>query len=398
MMLSALGSVFLWQLVIYCRALSPVQSLGPSWVKQPHPIEDLLQLTTTISRKKPGSLQYQKTWITWSTLAIEHIRYDLSQNLPHPVNRAATRVLEHELALVGDTGIVTPLLFANPGSRSGYALDFFGRVRRLADTVLLFRQQQSEQQQQLPNDETVAANAIQNALLQLLSNSENGGGDGSRDVCRVTSIGGGPGYDYVGLCLVASFLNCRTDSSVSSIQATVFDYEVGWGDLVDSMHQSANRILRQLNFEGHSCTFGGGCDIIKGMDDAVNHVFRDAVKATNIFVCQYCIAENAVGLRESDFIFFRDLFDRANDGAIFVFTETTHRLWPDVIGQLVGGFEVAFVKNRSFQLLVRKRGGADIGHEVREQCASILQNVTLHSVKRKAGYIRQTKEEFRRTS
>lgn len=391
MMFSTLGSIFLLQVVIDCRALSPVQTLGPNRVKQPPPIDELRHLTTTISRKEPGSFQYQKTWITWSTLAIEHIRYDLSQNLPHAVNRTATRVLEHELALVGDTGVVTPLLFANPGSRSGYALDFFGRVRRLTDTVLLFRQEQS-------NNETAVVNAIQKALLELLSSTE-GRGDGSHDnVCHVTSIGGGPGYDFVGLCLVASFLNCSSESKGSSIRAKVFDYEVGWSDMVDCMDQSANRILRQLDFVGHSCTFGGGCDITKAMDNPVNHLFRDAIKATNIFVCQYCVAENAIGLRESAFVFFRDLFDRASDGTLFVFTETTHRLWPDVVDQLASGFEVAFVKNRSFQLLIRKRGGTDISPEVRKRCASMLRDVASHSVKREAGYIRQTKEVLRRTS
>ena len=387
---SLLGKLFVWQQsIISCRALSPVPSAGSVSIKQPRPIEELQHLTKTITRKVPGSLQYQKTWITWSTLAIEHIRYDFSRRLPHPADRTATRALEHELALVGDTGVVQPSLFGDPGSRSGYALDFFGRVRRLADTVLFVRQQQ---------DDEVVVKLIQDALLQLLSTSEDrrGGVDGSYE-CRVASIGGGPGYDYVGLCLVATFLSFSTGQRGFPIQVTVFDNEVGWSDLVECMEQSTNRIMRQLHSEGNSCSFGGGCDITKGMDDSVNHRFRDVIAVSKIIICQYCIAENAVALRESAFIFFRELFARANEGTIFVFTETTHRLWPDLVDQLATGFEVAFVKNRSFQLLIRKRRDAGVSPEVRERCLSMMQDVILHSVKRQEGYTRQRKES-RQTS
>ena len=350
---------------ITVQAFSPVMT--ETSVKQPAPMEDLQYLTTTSVRKEPGSGRYQKAWIVWSNLAIQHIRYDLSQNLPHPVDAESTEQLEFQLGSAADNGLMPS--FADPGSRSGYALDFFScRVRRLSDMIMFNCQQE--------------VNLVKALIDALREPGE----------CHVTSIAGGPGYDYVGLCLVAAFLNNGKESG-SCIRGTVFDYEVGWGDLVDCMDQSTNRIMQQLNNEGLSCTFGGGCDITKSMDDPVNHACRDSIDSTKIFVCQYCVAENAVRLRESDYVFFRDLFDHANDGSLFVLTECTHRLWPAIVDLLGGGgFEVAFVKNRSWQLLIQKRHGADISPEVRARCASMREDDKLHTVKVKGGFVRQSKK------
>ena len=177
---------------------------------------------------------------------------------------------------------------------------------------------------------------------------------------------------------------------------------VGWSFAFIPKHGQPNKTGLNNDLVPYSlfyhCDVVYGCGLCGGyyqeLDDPANHSFRDAIELSKIFVCQYCIAENAVGLRESAFIFFQDLFSRANDGALFVFTETTHRLWPDLVDQLASGFDVAFVKNRSFQLLIRKRRDAGVSAKVREQCLSMLQDVTLHAVKREGGYTRQTKERL----
>lgn len=41
--------------------------------------------------------------------------------------------------------------------------------------------------------------------------------------------------------------------------------------------------------------------------------------------------ENRLALRASEYVFFRDLFTQAAVGTVFVFTETTHRQWPDIL-------------------------------------------------------------------
>jgi hypothetical protein len=361
--------------------------------------EQLQQCTAASSRKVFGSLQYQKAWITWSTLVVEHIRHDFHQTIPHPVDSNATALLEDELNRVGDVGTISPRSFADPGSRSGYALHFFGRVRRLADTILYIR-----------NTNVPVVRAIQDMLVATTTTTTTT----STPECHLISIGGGPGYDFVGLCLAKAFLSlydtktAAADPSLpcgpsSFLRGTVFDYEVGWNDWVDCMDKSTDRVLRQIHdynihkgaSSSFSCAFGGGCDITKTIDDTVNAKLTNAIHSANIFVCQYCIAENAVRLKDSNYVFFRQLFQQANDGAIFVFTETTHRLWPDLVDQLPEGmgFDVAFVKNRSFQLLIHKRIGAPttISPLVKSQCAKMRHEGAMHTVKRERGFVRQTK-------
>ena len=368
--------------------------------------EQLQQCTVASSRKVFGSLQYQKAWITWSTLVVEHIRHDFHQTLPHPVDANATAVLEYELNRVGDVGTISPLSFADAGSRSGYALHFFGRVRRLADTILYSR-----------NTHVPIVRAIQRMLV--VSPTVTTATTGTTE-CHLISIGGGPGYDFVGLCLAKSFLNLydtqkETDAADSSsspsspcapssfLRGTVFDYQVGWSDWVDCMDKSTNRVLSQIHDNNickggsstFSCSFGGGCDITKTLDNPVNANLTNAIRSANIIVCQYCIAENAVRLKDHNYVFFRQLFQQANDGAIFVFTETTHRLWPDLVDQLPEelGFDVAFVKNRSFQLLIQKRSDAPttISPQVQTQCEKMRHEGAMHTVKREKGFVRQMK-------
>ena len=383
-------------LLPFCHFPSSISALvqSGSRVKEPARIAELEQLTTSIAHKELGSRQYQKTWITWSTLVIEHIRYDLSKQLPHPEDVNSTQQLKHALAMVGDLGqIQTPdpsQLFAHAGARSGYTLDFFGRVRRLSDTILLSQ----------PHDSDIVPR-LRDSFHQVLSPKNRMDDKGANTnpqgnhMCHITSIGGGPGYDFVGLTLVASFLHGHNKLERNcGVRATVFDYETGWSEMVDSMHRSTDKILRQLplKLDGHYCSFGGSCDITKPMDHPVNHAMKQAIWTSHVFVCQYCIAENALRLEESRFEFFRNLFDQANEGALFVFTEMTHRFWPALMDVLPGGgFDVALVKNRSFQILLQKRKGAILSSEVHQQCLLIEQQFKLHKVKRNKGFVRQQK-------
>lgn len=79
--------------------------------------------------------------------------------------------------------------------------------------------------------------------------------------------------------------------------------------------------------------------------------------STNLWVCQYCVAENAQKLQESDYIFFRELFQHAQPGTLFVLSEVHPRLWPEFYKLLEDGNcdmeEVGFNK-RGRQMLLRK--------------------------------------------
>eukprot|EP00523_Entomoneis_sp_CCMP467_P019088 CAMPEP_0168813024 /NCGR_PEP_ID=MMETSP0726-20121227/4945_1 /TAXON_ID=265536 /ORGANISM="Amphiprora sp., Strain CCMP467" /LENGTH=234 /DNA_ID=CAMNT_0008865141 /DNA_START=10 /DNA_END=711 /DNA_ORIENTATION=- len=134
-----------------------------------------------------------------------------------------------------------------------------------------------------------------------------------------------------------------------SIHTCVMDYEEGWQDLVVAMNQSTNTILLQQQQEQQqqdkpqqlSCEWGGKCDITKPLPQTLpldvngstmsstNAACLSQIQQANLIICQYCVAENAKLLLQSDYVFFEHMMQQAADGTLFVFTETTPRLWPD---------------------------------------------------------------------
>jgi hypothetical protein len=334
----------------------PIQAL--SAVKPPSPsIQKLLSLTGKVRKKIPGSNLHKKAWTNWCGLAIDCIKEELSLNLPYPVDVLTTENLAFQLGVAADEGDRPS--FANAGSRSGYAMDFFCRAKRLADMFVVY-------EDRFPEFYTLQMNRLMYKT----------------DVCRITSIGGGPGFDFTALALAQSFTG-----SNFAIEGTVYDYEDGWSDLVNAMCLSTNQVLQQAFRSKTTCHFGGKCDITKSFRDSSNASLR--VLAADIIVCQYCVAENANLLRENDFIFFRDLFDHAKEGAIIILTETTHRLWPDFVDLVPSGFQVAFVRSRGIQLVLHKQAHC---HHVRPNMLimdEMKQDARDHELKMEAGYERQ---------
>jgi hypothetical protein len=399
------------------------------------------------SRPRRGSVQYRKSWRTFSGMALNAIREELSQVLPTPVNADGFQSLWYSLGIAADVGRkpnhhhhhqqqdnndddddnandqrtpnhddanitttfgstsqsavdIDPMdrtttttttatgdnLFSDAGSRSGYALDFLCRAQLLADLLINW-----DENPTMPLD---FRNHVKTTLIFptittrgtvryrshssiTTTNTNSFGGK-----CNLMSLGGGPGFDFTAAAIVALH-NSGGDESQIHVQATIFDYEEGWHDLVQSMTVATQKALL---FDNHadtgndeqveaspsmnddvttadlscaatavpngtsytvpspqeeeekktkkktpilSCSWGGKCDITKSLSDPVNALCAAAIPTTNLFTCQYCVAENAKALQQSDFIFFRDLMDAAPLGSVFVFTETTPRLWPD---------------------------------------------------------------------
>ena len=78
---------------------------------------------------------------------------------------------------------------------------------------------------------------------------------------------------------------------------------------------------------GHSVAFHTG-DITDRWIQKRTPRSRSADTA-DVFIASYVVAENAVSLRASDYVFFA-LFAR-EARALFLFAETTHRLWPEIL-------------------------------------------------------------------
>jgi hypothetical protein len=138
----------------------------------------------------------------------------------------------------------------------------------------------------------------------------------------------------------------------------------------------------------------------------VNARTREVLDSTDLWTCQYCIAENAVQLRESNFSFFVGLFSAAKEGAMFVFTETTHRLWPELMDVALAtihtekgkgmSFEVGFPgiggRNKTGrQMVLRKRKGAIISEDQLALCEEFRRDSQMHEQRLKNGIVRQKK-------
>jgi hypothetical protein len=319
---------------------SPTRTLGSkSFIKRQHQQSPEDSLLTSISspkelvdlaqknaRRTPGSLKYVQSWRHWSSLALDSIRYQLAQNLPHPVDVDNFKSLRFNLGVGADRGEMPS--FADAGSRSGYALTFFCRARLLADLLVDCMDN--------PNVPDYWKYTIREQRLLH-------GIGGEQTNCNITSLGGGPGFDFVAAALVAA--HNTAGSGDASVQVTVFDYEEGWHDLVNAMNSATQTALQQPSI---SCRWGGKCDITKPLSHADNQECLDAIPTTNLFTSQYCVSENAKQLRETNYVFFRDLFHAAPEGSLFLFTETTSRLWADFYDLVVQDcpfMEIGFPRN-----------------------------------------------------
>lgn len=306
--------------------------------------EELKAIACSYHGRIPGSSNYFRGWQHWKTMAMESIRYDLSCHLPHPANKTQFENLFFRLGVAADVGEMPS--FSDPGARSGYALEFFCRARNLADLFL---------------DVLDPSFTFSQGWIGSMQESPMLAAKNIDEPYEIVSLGGGPGFDFVGAAMAASFathtfFGDEADESIRPIKASIFDYEEGWGDLVQAMDTSTRRVLQQ-SASLSSCSWGGKCDITKSLvEDPSNVGCWELVKSTDLWTCQYCVAENAMRLRDSDYIFFRELFQYAKEGSVFILTETHPRVWPDfhkLMKEHCPYMEIGFHKNGK-QMLLRK--------------------------------------------
>eukprot|EP00947_MAST-08B_sp_MAST-8B-sp1_P004164 g4164.t1 len=177
---------------------------------------------------------------------------------------------------------------------------------------------------------------------------------GRQGPLRAASLGGGPGFDALGLAKLASI--CFPSVSVD---CAVLDYEDGWRSSVDALNEEG------VLGAGHRATFGT-CDITLPLAaDAVGaasagagagangaaggntgisnrHTAQPAVTRADLVIFAFVCHENASKLRERDLVFLRDCFAAAPLGAIFVFLDSMHALWPEVAAAAGPTFEARF--------------------------------------------------------
>lgn len=421
-----------------------------SMIETPDQLWNLLE--TKGASKVFGSKQYISFWKHWVMHATTVLQKDLSQHLPHPVDEEELKSLSFSLGVAADIGKMPS--FSNAGARAGYALEYFCRARRLASLLLgqllvLKMEEDATTRVQahltdgrslLPSssfkssflriqDESKKDHAETTVVLPTrettLSSSSSSSSSSSplhhgdeldkqrRSTLSMTSLGGGPGFDFVALALVSTFVASagRPKMLPASIQATIFDYEEGWEDLVIAMDESTRRVLlqQQQPTEGHSTTmeWGGKCDITKSIDHPDNLACRERLETTDLWTCQYCVAENAQKLRSSHFIFFRDLWTRMSVGSIMILTETTPRLWPefyDIIQEHCPYMQITFPNQRGPQLYLVKESSSStisdgptttlLSHKDQVQLEEFREIAILHERRLDSGWERQVSKRM----
>jgi len=191
--------------------------------------------------------------------------------------------------------------FAVPGARSGYVVDRLrSRAGYLADLLLM--------------------DSLTHVRLLLTRSTS----------FRLVNVGGGPGFDAVGLQLLADFLGAGVH-----FQHEVLDIEQGWNDVV----QHIGTILAGTSQGARTTLTFRNCDMIHARP--LCHM----PEAVDMFIFAYVCVENAQALRSSDFDCLRLLFSSAKLHCVFLFLDSTDRLWPDIlrVARSVGTYEAVFV-------------------------------------------------------
>lgn len=362
-------------------------------------IDDVLQLARKNFGRTRGSKSYVKAWRHWSEITIEAIRQDLSLKLPHPVEATELAQLSFSLGVAADKGYMPS--FSSPGARSGYALDYFCRARLLASlfidienpTLPTFWTQRDSSQHNYCEETSDA--------VSLLTGKKQSPSSNLNDMSvHLTSLGGGPGFDFVAAAMALTFSTSGGDTNeLPALRATVLDYEEGWESLVDAMNDSTSEILQQPTWR---CAWGGKCDITKPLSHIDNAACLAALNTTHIWTCQYCVAENANQLRASDYIFFRDLWNAMRVGSVFIITETTPRLWPEfyqIIQDHCPFMQVSFPNQKGPQLLLRKSSSiVQNGSRVDERLKNFEEFAARHEERLASGWERQVRKRYEHVS
>lgn len=197
-------------------------------------------------------------------------------------------------------------LFTWPGARSGYiAKRFLNRSAYIGSLLL---------------DDRGDLKAIVANLLEVSH-------------LKVASVGGAAGSDFVGIASWKAFLNSPVPHSIS---CTVYEYEVGWREPVLLL----NSIMKKRGLYGkeegdsalNSIDFSGG-NVLAPISPETNSKLHSEAPSTNLFFFSYVLVENSKGLQASNFQFLSDLFSLAMKGAVFIFMDSSFKLW-DPIEQL----------------------------------------------------------------
>jgi hypothetical protein len=249
-----------------------------------------LQNPSIQPKKSIYNLKARKFRSSWQSFYRQHadkIRNDTIPRLPES-EKKATNSLKRKLCESTNTGERPS--FSNEQARSGYVQTKFNRCVNIPNLLL-----------------TEVLSDIRSKLFQLQR-------------IYLAMYGGGPGFDAIGLVILREYIRSRIP-----IHATVFDNEIGWQNVVNGLRDSLSSLL----YENISLSFEL-CDITTEITAEPNAPVKAAIIGTNLFVFSFVCVENYQLLNQHKFAFFKTIFEQAEIGSYFIFTDSTHRLWPEI--------------------------------------------------------------------
>ncbi|KAG7388895.1 hypothetical protein PHYBOEH_007673 [Phytophthora boehmeriae] len=133
--------------------------------------------------------------------------------------------------------------------------------------------------------------------------------------------GGGPGFDALGLVFMREYFRAYD----VNFHTTVYDNEPGWKAAIDAVETT----LDQIGQHHVSLSFQH-CDITADVHAVENKHVRESLRTMQLHAFSFVCVENFCLLRDSNFSFLHSLFTECRDGSYFIFTDSTHRLWPAI--------------------------------------------------------------------
>mmetsp|Transcript_41861 Transcript_41861/g.111687 ORF Transcript_41861/g.111687 Transcript_41861/m.111687 type:complete len:239 (-) Transcript_41861:502-1218(-) len=191
--------------------------------------------------------------------------------------------------------------------------------------------------------------------------------------CRILSVGGGPGFEALGLQIFSEILGWEV-----CFEHHIVDAEAGWQISAEALDavlsaRSSPSADTQLHFhEG----------------DALAATLPSGVPAPSEFqllLFPYVLHENASGLQAANYGLLPGLFRGATSGALFVFTDSQDRLWPEVVdlAMAIGPFRMYLVLILAkYWLVLEKSSGETCNgdhpperHSAQQQILEVIRSV-----------------------
>lgn len=231
----------------------------------------------------------KQRWCRYYENPLKHIRSAWLAALPS-VDRISTAELMQNLTTT--TNAETIVDFSDAGARSGYIEHrVYKRGQYLAEILL-----------------QPAASSLRAQLL-------------AKRAVHVVNIGGGPGFDAIGLQLLTEFFGAKT-----KFHHEVIDIEAGWQDAVTALGEvlklSGTTATTEMKFRMAD---------LRELGQAMRKDSVEDFSCVDLFIFAYVCIENADSLRRDNFMQLKSMFAMAKLGAAFVFFDSSDRLWPAVL-------------------------------------------------------------------